>query len=310
VRRGVALFALLALCILATPPARAQTPVSLHVGTTASEVGAEVFYGVELGYFKRAGLDVQLEILPNGGAVAAAVASGAVDIGLSDVMSVINAHARNVPFVYIAPGLETSITAPTSAIIVARDSTVREAKDLRGVIAVSGLNNIAQIAAMVWIDRNGGDLKQVKFIEMPFPAMPPALAAGTLQAASANEPWLTAATDRGDRVIFEDHNPIAPRFLLGGWITTRDWLAQHQPTAAAFATAIRSIAGWSNLHRAETAPILSKYTKLPVELIGRMHRGNFAEHLDPALIQPVIDAAAKYGVISARFSAADLMKDM
>jgi ABC-type nitrate/sulfonate/bicarbonate transport system substrate-binding protein len=127
-------------------------------------------------------------------------------------------------------------------------------------------------------------------------------------AASANEPWLTAAVDRGDRVIFENRNPMAPRFLLGGWITTRDWLGQHQRSAATFAAAIRSVAAWSNLHRAETAPILSKYTKMPVELIGRMHRGNFADRLDPTLIQPVIDAAAKYGVITAPFNANELIE--
>jgi NitT/TauT family transport system substrate-binding protein len=174
-------------------------------------------------------------------------------------------------------------------------------------MAVSGLNNIAQVATAAWIDRNGGDAKAVKFVEMPFPAMLPALAAGTIQASSANEPWLTAAADRGDRVLIEDKNPIAPVFLLGGWATTREWIQKNGPAATRFVAAMREIAQWSNAHHAESAPILAKYSKIPAETITHMRRGDFAERFDPALIQPVIDAAAKYGIIAAPFRASEII---
>ncbi len=297
----------LTLALLCASPAAAQTATTLNVGTTPSEVAGEIFYGVDGGFFKKAGLDVQIQMLPNGGAVAAALASGAVDIGLADVMSMVNAHAHGLPFTYLAPGLQNSVTAPTFAVVVAASSAIREPKDLRGVMAVSGLNNIAQVATAAWIDRNGGDSKQVKFIEMPFPAMLPALASGAIQASSANEPWLTAASDRGDRVLIEDKNPIAPVFLLGGWATTRDWIAKNGPAAARFVSAMREIAQWSNTHHDESAPILAKYSKLPPATIAHMRRGDFAERFDPAQIQPVIDAAAKYGIIAAPFRAGEII---
>lgn len=270
-------------------------------------MAGEIFYGVDGGFFKQAGLDVQIEMLPNGGAVAAALAAGAVDIGLSDVMSMVNAHAHGLPFVYLAPGLQNSVTAPTFAVVVAAESPIREPKDLHGVMAVSGLNNIAQVATAAWIDRNGGDSKSVKFIEMPFPAMLPALAAGTIQASSANEPWLTAAADHGDRVLIEDKNPIAPVFLLGGWATTRDWIQKNGAAATRFVAAMREIARWSNAHHDDSAPILAKYAKIPLATIAHMRRGDFAERFDPALIQPVIDAAAKYGIIATPFRASEII---
>jgi NitT/TauT family transport system substrate-binding protein len=300
----------LALGFGAIAPAAAQTapaPAPLRIGTTPSEVAGEIFYGVDGGFFKRAGLDVQIEMLPNGGAVASALAAGAVDIGLSDVMSIINAHAHGLPFVYLAPGLVSSITAPTFAVVVAGTSPIRDPKDIRGVMAVSGLNNIAQIATAAWIDRNGGDSKAVKFIEMPFPTMLPALAAGTIQASSANEPWITAAADAGDRVLLETKNPIAPVFMLGGWATTKDWLLANPATAARFVAALRAIAQWANTHHDDSAPILAKYAKIPPATIMHMRRGDFAERFDPALIQPVIDAAAKYGVIAQPFRASEII---
>ena len=146
-------------------PAIAQTPVliPLKIGTSPSEVSGEIFYGVDEGFFKKAGLDVQIVMLPNGGAVAAALASwGAIDIGLSDVMSMVNAHVYGLPFIYLAPGLQNSVNAPTFAVIVAANSPFKEAKDIKGTMAVSGLNNIAQIATQAWIDNNGGDSKAVK----------------------------------------------------------------------------------------------------------------------------------------------------
>jgi NitT/TauT family transport system substrate-binding protein len=290
-------------------PAGAQTPplVPLKVGTSPSEVSGEIFYGVEQGFFKKSGLDVQIVMLPNGGAVAAALASGAIDIGLADVMSMVNAHVHGLPFTYLSPGLQNSVNAPTFAVIVAANSPFREAKDIKGTMAVSGLNNIAQIATQAWIDNNGGDAKAVKFIEMPFATMPAALAAGTIQASSANEPWLTSAIDRGDRVIYEGVKPIAPVFLLGGWATTNDWIHKNPATANRFIGALREIAVWSNAHHDDSAPILAKYSKIPIETISHMRRGDFAVRFDPALIQPVIDAAAKYGAIPTAFRASEII---
>jgi len=67
----------------------------------------------------------------------------------------------------------------------------------------------------------------------------------------------------------------------------------------ALPVAIHEIAVWANKNPQLTAPILAKYTKIDVGVIGRMHRGQFAERFEPGYVQPVIDAAAKYGVIAA-----------
>jgi NitT/TauT family transport system substrate-binding protein len=295
--------------IAAAQPA-AKAPLTIHVGALPSEVAGELFYGVDMGFFKQAGLDVDIQFFNNGSAIAAAVASGALDLGLSDLMSVINAHSRGLPFVYAAPGLLTTLKAPTFGLLVPANSPIHEAKDFDGKsMAVSGLKNIAQITASAWIDANGGDSKTVKFVEVPFPSLVPALAAGTIQSSVANEPWMTLATDAGDRLIFMEKGALAPAFLLSGWVTTRDWVAKNPDTLARFVGAIREIAAWANKNPQLAAPILAKYTKIDVAVINRMHRGQFAERFDPGYVQPVIDAAAKYGVIAAGFPAAAIIQD-
>jgi NitT/TauT family transport system substrate-binding protein len=309
--RFAALF--LAVLFLTTGVAGAQAAKPLtvvHIGVIPSEVAAEMFYGVDQGFFKKAGLDVQLEFFNNGGAIAAAVASGDLDLGLSDLMSVINAHARGLPFIYAAPGLLTTIKAPAIGLLAPTASAIKDAKDFDGKsVAVSGLKNIAQIAASSWIDANGGDSKTVKFIELPFPSLVPALAQGTIQASVANEPWMTLASENGNRLIFMDKGALAPAFLLSGWVTTHDWVQKNPDTLARFVSSVHQIAVWANANQQAAAPILAKYTKSDIAVIERMHRGTFAEKFDPGYVQPVIDAAAKYGVIAAGFPATAIIQD-
>jgi NitT/TauT family transport system substrate-binding protein len=301
---------LLATSSVASAQATAKPPVTIHIGALPSEVAGEVFYGADMGFFKKAGLDVDIQFFNNGSAIAAAVASGALDLGLSDLMSVINAHSHGVPFVYAAPGLLSIVKTPTFGLLVPPNSPIRDGKDFNGkTVAVSGLRNIAQIAASAWIDANGGDSKSVHFVEVPFPSLVPALAAGTIDVAVGNEPWMTLATDKGNRIIFMEKGALSPAFLLSGWVTTRDWAQKNPDTLARFVAALREIAVWANKNPQLATPILAKYTKIDAAIIARMHRGQFAERFDPGYVQPVIDAAAKYGVIAAGFPAAAIIED-
>jgi hypothetical protein len=47
--------------------------------------------------------------------------------------------------------------------------------------------------------------------------------------------------------------------------------------------------------------------KIDPEIALRMNRAPYSERLDPAQIQPVIDAAAKYGALPAPFPAASFI---
>jgi NitT/TauT family transport system substrate-binding protein len=85
-------------------PATSQTEVTtIRVASTPIDVGAQVYYAQALGAFKAAGLDVQIQSIDNGAAIASAVAGGAVDIGQSNVVSIATAYTKKLPFVVLAP---------------------------------------------------------------------------------------------------------------------------------------------------------------------------------------------------------------
>jgi hypothetical protein len=63
----------------------------------------------------------------------------------------------------------------------------------------------------------------------------------------------------------------------------------------------------ADTHPAETAPWLVEIAHLDEASILRDTRAFFADNLDPKNVQPVIDAAARFGMIERRFDARDII---
>lgn len=289
-------------------PARAQTATTVTVGTLPSS--AEIWYAIDNGFFAHHHLDVQYQMQNSGAAGSAAMIGGAIDISESDMVTIIKAHDHGIPFVSLAPGLLDSVTAPTVAVVV-RDPALRSGRDFNGkTFSTNSLQNLGTLLADAWIDNNGGDSKTVKWVELPFPALSPALQRGTIDAFIAPEPFITTAVRDGGHAVVMDHNPLAPVVLQGALIATRDWVANHRDAAHAFAAAILDANAWANKNRDAAAAILSKYSKVPVAAIeAAQFRGEYALRMDPATIQPLIDGSLKYGLIGKGFRAADIIAD-
>ena len=286
--------------------ASAQSLTKITVATTPLDIGAEVLWAKDLGFFKKAGLDVDVSLMNNGSAIAAAVASGAVEVAQANIVSLASAHERGLPFVLIAPGGLYAGTNPTTALVVAQNAPLRNAKDLVGkTVAISGIKNITQVAVQAWLAQSGIDAAAVHFIELPFPQMGPALAAGRVDAAVIAEPDLSRALAQGGRVLAPVYDAIGKNFLVGAWFSTSAWANAHPDIVKRFAGAIAETATWANHHHAESARILESYTKVPVSSATR--RVTWADRLDPGEIQPLIDATARASVLRAPFPAADLL---
>jgi NitT/TauT family transport system substrate-binding protein len=305
-----AAFAALATLVLlpAVPPAQAQE-ATLTIGTIPIDPTAEVYYAQEMGFFKKAGLNVTITPFTSGGAIAAAVVGGAVNIGLADSVSMTSAHSRGVPLTYLAPAGIYKKGAETYVIAVPEASTIKTAKDFAGkTIAVNGLKNINEIPTDAWIDNNGGDASKTKFIEMPYPAMLPALDSGSIDGAAIVEPFMTIAAGKGKyRLISLTEKNLAPQFAVAGWTTTKEWAAAHPDLVKKFVAVMNETAKWANANHDKSSVILATVAKMEPALTAKMERAYYGERLEPGLLQPVIDATAKYGVIPKPFPAAEII---
>jgi ABC-type nitrate/sulfonate/bicarbonate transport system substrate-binding protein len=86
-----------------------------------------------------------------------------------------------------------------------------------------------------------------------------------------------------------------------------DWALEHRDLVRRFVDAYYGAVRYVNAHLAETAPYTAELTKVDLATAQKLHRSTGPMTLDVALIQPLIDAAAKYGVLEQSFPARDLL---
>jgi NitT/TauT family transport system substrate-binding protein len=260
-----------------------------------------------MGFFQEAGIDAQLQIMQAGATIVAAIVGGSLDIGFTNPIALAAAHLRGVPIVAIAPGGIYEGRPATAAIVVPKTSKIKTARDFSGkTMACSGLKGLGQWAPAAWVDKNGGDSRQIQFVEMPFPDMPLALAQGRVDAAFPAEPYITIARD-SSRTFADAYAAIAPRFSIGVWVTTAQWADAHRDVVARFAQVIAKTAAWANSHHEQSAAILAKYVKLEPSVANTMLRVKYAPRLLASDVQPIIDLAAHYGALPNAVAAEQLM---
>lgn len=299
----LALFVALAFAL--TSDVVAQTLPKVHILSIATDSGSQSFYAQEQGFFKRAGLDATIEVY-NSAAISPAIASGVADIGTTSLVALVAAVDHGAPFVMVAPAsIYSSKRPPTDGIVVAKNSTIRGPRDFAGkTVAVSGLQNIGQLSVEAWLDKNGGDSKSVKFIEMPTTAMIGALESGRIDAMELAEPLLDEALAHGGRTLGTGYTAIGNEFAIAVWFCTKAFAAAHPDVVQRFAGAMAEAARWGNTHQTESAKIVEKYSKVVVD--PSMPRVVYGERLNASQVQPVIDTSAKYHAIRAPFPATDL----
>ena len=257
------------------------------------------FFAQEMGFFKRAELDVRIEQMQSGAAMSAAVAGGAADIASSNIAQLAQAHMRQIPFTVVAPAGLYRPDAATTVLMAPLRSPLRSARDLsEKTVAVTGLKSISQYAPMMWIDKNGGDSKTAKFIEVPVQEMADAMAQGRVDTAVVQEPFVAAA--RGNARIFADvFGAIGSRYLISAYFSTTTWTNANPDLVRRFQSVMRETAIWANANHAKTADILVNTLHVDGALVPKMTRAIFGESLDAAQLQPVIDCASRYGGVTA-----------
>lgn len=303
--------AILAFALLAVPFAsRAQGESQvIRVGLSSSDAFAEGYYAQRLGLFKKAGLNVELTRLTTGAAIATAVSSGALDIGISNPALLGKMTSDGAPFTLLAGGGMYSTRSPITALCVLRNGPVRKPKDLLGkTIAIVATGDLTQIGLSAWLDKNGIDPAKVHLIQIPFSEMDAALQNGLADSAVITEPWLSEALHGGHaRALAKLYDAVAPQFLIGIWFTSTQWYAKNQTLAHRFVETIYEAGRWANAHPERSAKLLADFSKVDLQTILAMQRAPYATALDPSMLQPPLDLAYKYHMMERALSAVSLI---
>ena len=306
-RPGMTAVAIVAALLVTLAPANAADVV--RVATAGDDNAVPLLYADKAGLFKKAGLDVQIQKMSSGAAIAAAVAGGALDIGKSSLTGLIAAHLRGIDFTLIAPSGLYVKEHPIGALVVPADSPIQAPADLVGkTISASALNDINVVALQAWLEQHGVDSSKVKFVEMPESAVSAALAQHRVDGSTVLNPTLAEVTTGGkNRVAATVFDGIANRFMISGWFASADYVAKHRDIADRFARVMQVAESYANAHHAETLDLLAQFTGLEPGMLQGMTRPTYPLTLDPRDIQPLIDIEAKYRIIDHGFPASDII---
>ena len=286
-------------------------PMSIKVALLANDEAALPLYARDTGAFERLGLTVEIRFITDAAAMRGSVAGGGIDIAYGDVISAAIAHEKDPPFVFVAPAAVNVARdgAPRGLLVVGRTSPIHDAAGLTGAtVAVDAADGLDALALRRWLDTHGGDSRRVTLSEAGNGALG-AVLAGKAAAASVARSALPAPPRENDRVrvLADTYGAVAGRWVQAAWMTTPVWIVRHPDEAQAFAAAMKETAAWANGHRAESAEILAKVMRASSEKIAAGPRTEYATALTPALIEPVVEMCAKYGIITEGFPAADLI---
>ncbi|MGZ3322984.1 MAG: ABC transporter substrate-binding protein [Xanthobacteraceae bacterium] len=253
------------------------------VGDNPSLSGAPLYVALEKGYYREAGIDVQLEMSGTSSDMAVLLATNRLQvIGGALSAGFFNSLSKGLPI-----GLLMSrATSPYFHYLMIRPelkTRLREPADLKGrTVAVAARGAILVYELAQILEAGGLSLADIELKYMPFGQMATALTTGAVDAALMISPLQDQVEAKGIGVkwINADSKIKAQPVLVSVWQMNTDWMRQNEDAARKFVRAtLRGVRDYCNAYhrapnRAEITRILAKYSDVKdPALIDRIEWG-------------------------------------
>jgi NitT/TauT family transport system substrate-binding protein len=278
----------------------ASEPATITVGTLPIANAAPMYLGMEKGFFKEEGLQIEPQIGEGGAALIPSLVSGDAEFAFVGVIPAITGVAQDVPIKIVASSDDAAATEDEDwqTLVVPKGSPIQGVEDLPGkTVAVNALRGLAEVVISRSLEKQGVDYKQVKLLEVPFPEMPAALEQGRVDAALLTEPFLSAVLAEGGTQIDAPSVETVPNFPNGVYIAAESYIAENGDVVDRFASAMNRSLEYAQNNPEEVRRIVPTYTETPEAAAQQMRLPVFDPELDREGIELEADLTAKYGII-------------
>jgi NitT/TauT family transport system substrate-binding protein len=257
---------------------------------------APLFLGIQKGFFAKQKITITPHVLNTGATVVAGVVGGDLQLGFSNITSIVIAASRRIPLRIVAPGNQAA-GGDYSAVYVRGDSSITSAKDLVGKkVAVNGLKNIGSLCVNAALQASHVDYNSIQYVEVPFPQMGAALAQGNVDAVWTVEPWSTVVKAGGtNRVVLRPFTLIAKYFPIASYFTTTQYTQSNPGIVSRFKAAINESLVYAQTHPAQARAVLSSYIHLAPGLADQVLLPYWKTDLETNLIKKTADLAVQFG---------------
>ena len=201
-----------------------------------------------------------------------------------------------------------------STVIVRKDLPAKNLRDLRGkTFAIpSKFSNQYLVITKLLLDQ-GVAASEVRFVELPPPDMPGALAARAIDAYFVGEPHAAKAELDGSGRVLYHAKDIWPHFISCCLVVHEELIRSHPEEVRDLVRGIAQSGEWAETHRTDAAKLASPYfrqderviryvlTQPPDRVSYRMLTPNDAE------LQRIHDMAIKSGILATPIPMRDLV---
>jgi NitT/TauT family transport system substrate-binding protein len=285
------------LSVVASVQGYAQQTTKLRLALVPAAPSLAVWVAQDKGFFAAQHLDVAITPMTNV-ALIPAVLGNQFDIGIATTVDLIKAAAGGMNVVAIAANHFETDQAATNALVVRKDSGIRSAKDLAGkTVATPSIGAILQVATLYWIKKEGVDPNRVHFVEVPFPTMGDQMAARTVDAAIAAEPFASRMVAAGNTSLGNALLQVANPSLATLWMSDRSWAQANQATVAKWTAALREAANFITQDPKAARAILAQYTKLPPPVVDQLALPHFETKLQKSDLDAWIKVLRELGQV-------------
>lgn len=278
-------------------------PRSLVAGVIPVTDIGPVYMAQQNGVFDDAGFDLTLQKAGSSTEIIQAMQSGQVQIGYGGTTGVFQAVEGGVDLVIIAAASSTP-EDPEQGIndlLVTADSPLKSAKDLEGKkVAVNAPGGYTQLLADIAVKADGGDPKQVQYVQMAVPDQPAALESGAIDSFVAGEPFGTLGREeKGFRTLANPFEQLSDHAVVAGvWYALRSAVESDPEMYAKVAETIDAANTYALENDDELRQNIAEFTGIDPALAERIRLGTYGKYeLSVENLQPIADWSLELGYI-------------
>jgi NitT/TauT family transport system substrate-binding protein len=278
------LAALLVALLTMPDPASSQTPpVTVRFGSVGGMSDAGLYLADEFGYFREAGLRLDMQRQDSAPTLTAAIAMGELDVaGIALSPALFNSVTRGLALRIVGDKQTVGNGFSATRLVVVGPGALATLKGK--TVGVSSLKAIALMQLRDALATAGLSLADVHVTELPYPNMVTAMATGALDGAVIQEPFLTRAINVDHVHVVSD---LIPPEHPAGYSTVAlvysEKFRERRATAQAFMDAyVRGVRAYVDafahgVNKARIIDIIAQRAKLPADMV----RDSFPPGLDP-----------------------------
>lgn len=272
------------------------TPVTL--GYIPSTISTALAYIDAEGIFEKHGLDVDMQPNQSGSVMLPAVATGSLDFGMGNVLSVMIAAQQGID-VKLVSGFTIPQTegADGNGIVVRDDSPIQSWADLEGhSVAVNAVNTLPDMLISINVEDDGGDPANVKFTELPFPNMQEQLEAGGVDAIWTVEPFLSAAADaEGNRLVGYPYPEAMPGLPGNMFFTSGSFAEENPETVKKFQDAIAEGLEQATANIDDVRALMPETLEVTPEVAETVAIDQLTAEVDHSILEEFVTEAVRFG---------------